>query len=377
MFPAHGGELVQGLIGKDRESENSVHKIDISPEEYTSLENIATGVYSPLDGFMTGEDCRSVIARGRLKDDTAWTIPVLFHIPEDAEDNVNQGEKLYFVYEGVIVGAMHVDEIYQLDPGEYARNVYRTEDTAHPGVARIKSQSPSVAGGRVELYKRPDYPAFSNFHLTPKETRLLFRERGWKNIVAFQTRNVPHLGHEYVQKSALTMMDGLFINPVMGKKKSGDFKDEVILDSYNVLLKEYYPADRAVMSVLAYEMHYAGPREAVLHAIMRQNFGCTHFIVGRDHAGVGDYYGPFAAHKIFDEYPDLKIEPVFFKSFFRCKKCDSIANDKTCPHAGDHIINFAGRAIRQTLVDGDEPSPDVMRPEVAREILKHDNPFVD
>ena len=377
MYQAHGGELINRLLERDPDAEKSDHKINISKDEYTTLENIATGVYSPLDGFMNEEDCMSVISRGRLKGDTAWPIPVLFHVPEEYKDIVHQGEKLYFVYEGAIVGAMQADEIYQLDTGEYARKVYRTEDTAHPGVARVKSQSPSVVGGCVELYQRPDYPAFSNFHLTPKETRLLFRERGWKNVVAFQTRNVPHLGHEYVQKSALTMMDGLFINPVMGKKKSGDFKDEVILDSYKVLLKDYYPTDRAVMSVLTYEMHYAGPREAVLHAIMRQNFGCTHFIVGRDHAGVGDYYGPFDAHKIFDEYPDLKIEPVFFKSFFRCQKCASIANDKTCPHADDHIINFAGRAIRQTLVDGGEPSPDVMRPEVAKEILKHDNPFVD
>jgi sulfate adenylyltransferase len=377
MYQAHGGKLVQRLVSEDPGVEKSGICIKINRDEYTNIENLATGVYSPLEGFMISEDYRSVIHRGRLKNDVAWTIPVLFHIPEEQKEVVHSDEKIYFEYEGNVVGSMVVEDIYEIKVDEYARKVYGTEDPDHPGVAKIRSSSPHVCGGPIELYRRPEYPIFKDFHLSPKETRLLFRERNWKTVVAFQTRNVPHLGHEYVQKSALTMMDGLFINPVMGKKKKGDFRDEVILDSYNVLLKNYFPADRAVMSVLTYEMHYAGPKEAVLHAIMRQNFGCTHFIVGRDHAGVGDYYGPFDAHRVFDDYPDLKIEPVFFKSFFRCNKCASIANDKTCPHTDDYIVNFAGRAIRQTLVEGGEPSPDVMRPEVAKEILKHENPFVD
>ncbi len=377
MLLPHGGKLVQCLECSHPEVDEKSVVVDINSEEYTNLENIATGIYSPLDGYMDEQNYQSVLTRGRLKNDVAWTIPILMHLDKEVINKLEPGELAFFRYESNIVGNIRISDVFSIEPGGYAENVYGTVDKNHPGVAKIFSKSPHVIGGKICLYKRPVYPVFSDYHLTPKETRLLFKERGWKKVVAFQTRNVPHIGHEYVQKTALSTMDGLFINPLMGKKKKGDFKDEVILNSYKVLLDQYYPKDRTVMSVLTCPMHYAGPREAIFHAIMRQNYGCTHFIVGRDHAGVGNYYGPFDAHKIFDRYQDLKIEPVFFKSFFKCNKCDAIANDKTCDHSEEYIVNFAGTQIRKTLVEGDRPSSDVMRPEVADEILKYDNPFVE
>ncbi len=205
----------------------------------------------------------------------------------------------------------------------------------------------------------------------------MFEEKGWKTVVGFQTRNPPHLGHEYVQKTALAFVDGVFINPVIGKKKAGDFKDEVILQSYDALMKNYYLRESVVMSILPFEMRYAGPREAIFHAIVRKNFGCTHFIVGRDHAGVGNFYGPYDAQKIFDEFPDLDITPLFFKSFFYCKRCGTVTNEKACPHGEKEHINFSGTKIREMLSKGQIPPEELMRPEVAKVITRHKNPFVD
>jgi sulfate adenylyltransferase len=233
-----------------------------------------------------------------------------------------------------------------------------------------------LLGGEIDLVGRPDLP-FEDLTLDPQQTRALFEKKGWGTIVAFQTRNVPHVGHEYLQKTALAFTDGVFINPVIGKKKSGDFLDEVILDSYKALLENYYIEDRSALSILHLEMRYAGPREAIFHAIVRKNFGCTHFIVGRDHAGVGNYYEPFAAQEIFGEFPDLGITPLFFKSFFHCKKCGGVSNDKTCPHGDEHKINFVGTAIREMLTKGEVPPPEMMREEVAQAIIGRDKIFVE
>jgi sulfate adenylyltransferase len=246
----------------------------------------------------------------------------------------------------------------------------------HPGVSKINDMKDKVIGGKLTFLNQIGNP-YPEHTRTPNETREYFKKMKWKSVVAFQTRNPPHLGHEYVQKTALSIVDGIFINPLIGKKKSGDFRDEVILESYKALVKNYYPQESATMSVLHTEMRYAGPKEAIHHAIMRKNFGCTHFIVGRDHAGVGDYYGPFDAHEIFKEFPDLGIEPIKFRSFFYCKKCGSIANDKVCPHIGEDIVNFSGRRIRELLSNGEPPPLDMMREEVANTILKYEKPFIE
>ncbi|MFW6134262.1 MAG: sulfate adenylyltransferase [Elusimicrobiota bacterium] len=377
MINPHGGDLVERLEFRSPSIEKTEKVISIGKEDYTNLENIAVGIYSPLKGFMGKKDYDSVLERGRLANGVPWTIPILFHLEQEQAKKIKKGETVFFKYKEDIVASIKVGSIYKIDPKNHSEKIFGTTDEKHPGVKKINSLSPWKIGGDITLFKRPSFPVFVNYHLTPKETRILFKERGWKTVVAFQTRNVPHLGHEYVQKSALTVMDGLFINPLMGKKKKGDFKDEVILNAYNILMENYYPPERAVMSVLPCEMHYAGPREAIFHAIMRKNFGCTHFIVGRDHAGVGNFYGPFDSHKIFDRFPDLEIDPIIFRSFFKCKKCGSIANDKICPHSDKDIINFSGTSIRKALIEGKKPSPEVMRPEVAEEILSYENPFVD
>jgi sulfate adenylyltransferase len=381
MIQPHGGKLID-RTATDKESERILNEfgdyvpIEICREDAQEIDNIAYGVFSPLVGFLTSEDFESVLSRGRLADDTPWTIPIVLDLEKSELAGAEQESTLGLLYNGHPIATLDIDEIFQFNRAEFAEHVFGTSDTNHPGVAKANDMKESLVGGRVRLIRDIGNP-YPDYTLSPKQTRALFDEKGWKTVVAFQTRNPPHLGHEYVQKTALSMTDGLFINPLIGKKKTGDFKDEVILESYKVLMENYYPSDHATMSVLHTEMRYGGPKEAIHHAIMRKNFGCTHFIVGRDHAGVGDYYGPFDAHAIFDDYPDLEISPIFFRSFFFCKRCNSIANDKVCPHTGDDIVNFAGKRIRALLRDGQPPSADVMRPEVAQKILSFEDPFVE
>ncbi|MFX1502629.1 MAG: sulfate adenylyltransferase, partial [Promethearchaeota archaeon] len=273
------------------------------------------------------------------------------------------------------IALMSVESIYNYDKREYAEKTYGTLDQEHPGVNRVFNYKEKLIGGEIFLINEPK-PVFPDLDLKPIETRVLFKEKGWDRVVAFQTRNPPHLGHEYVQKAGLTYVDGLFINPVIGKKKVGDFLDEVIVESYKALIKEYYPKNRVVLSTFETEMRYAGPKEAIFHAIARKNYGCDHIIIGRDHAGVGNYYGPYDAHFIFDKFADLGIEPIKFRSFSKCSKCDAVVNDKICPHPPEMQNFFAGREIRAALQAGKPPSKEVMRPEVAEVILKYTNPFV-
>jgi sulfate adenylyltransferase len=233
-----------------------------------------------------------------------------------------------------------------------------------------------LLGGGIEVIGDMEND-FSDYDLDPSETRVLFREKGWKTVVAFQTRNVAHLGHEFLQKSAATFVDGLFINPVIGKKKPGDFKDEVILKAYDDLIRNYYPRDVTHMSILRYEMKYAGPKEAIHHAIMRKNFGCTHIIIGRDHAGVGNYYGPFDAQEIFKEFPDLGMEPMSFPAFFYCHKCGNIVNSKICPHDKEFHDFLSGTRMREMLKTGESPEPYQMRKEVFEAIREFERPFLE
>jgi sulfate adenylyltransferase len=382
MHSPHGGKLVERVLNGKRAEEirnmgGRLPEIKLSHEKLQDVFNIAYGVYSPLEGFMGEEDYKSVIIRSRLASDLAWTIPVVLDVDSKTAKKFKHADNVLLKDEsGNIIALLTVWDAYNYDKTEYAKSVFGTDDANHPGVKKIMGMKDMLLGGAVDLVQDPENP-FSRYTLHPKETRILFREKGWKDIAGFQTRNIPHVGHEYVQKTALSFVDGIFINPVIGRKKPGDFKDEVILEAYDALIKHYYLKERAVMSILLTEMRYAGPKEAVLHAIVRKNFGCTHFIVGRDHAGVGDYYHPFAAHEIFDNFSDLEITPIFFKSFFYCKKCAGIANDKTCPHGDSEKINFKGTEIRNMLQEGQIPPESMMRPEVAKVILSHKHPFVD
>ena len=374
MPRAHGNKLISRHLKKELQNLDEITKIEINANSSEDLLNIANGVFSPLKGFLCYNDLENVVKEKRLESDTPWTIPIL--LDSDKKD-LSEGDTVLLVdKENGVRALLDIEEIYTYDKKNLSQEIYGTQDEKHPGVANIYKMKQNLVGGKISLI---DYKSreFDDYNLSPRETRVLFKEKGWKEIVSFQTRNPPHIGHEYVQKTALTFVDGIFINPIIGKKKVGDFKDEVILSSYEVLMNHYYLKKRAVMSILRTSMKYAGPREAIHHAIMRKNFGCTHFIVGRDHAGVGNYYGPYDAHDIFSEFPDLGIIPVFFRSFSRCTKCGSVVNDKICPHDQKYHINFSGKKIRELLRNGEIPSEDMMRKEVAETILKFDKPFVE
>jgi sulfate adenylyltransferase len=366
----HGGALVDRCLqGREREEARkqagSLPGIDLDERQAREVENLALGVYSPLTGFMRQADYEAVLATGRLAGRTPWTIPIILDVPEETARALGRGAAA-LRFDGRPFAILRVEEAYTCDRRELAARVFGTEDPAHPGVAFTSGLRPVLLGGDVDLIEPLPTP-FPRHRLSPRDTRALFEERGWRTVVGFQTRNIPHIGHEALQKAALNLVDGLFINPLVGGKKSGDFEDPVIVAAYEALLAHYYPADRAALSVLQGQMRYAGPREAIFHAIQRKNFGCTHFIVGRDHAGVGSYYPPYAAQEIFQDYPDLGITPLFFPAFFQCRRCGGLANEKICPHGGADRVDFSGTRLRAALSQG-EGADAMIRPEVMEAI---------
>lgn len=375
MPKPHGNKLINRYETRSSTELEEIPTYQINTNLAEDVINIATGVFSPLTGFLTENDLDGVVNEKRLDSDVPWTIPILFDC--DTSDPIKEDDTILLTNDETGLKALlNVKDIYTYNKKTIAQEVYGTIDSAHPGVNMLYKMKDHFIGGNIILLNT-NKREFDEYNLTPRETRILFQEKGWREIVAFQTRNPPHIGHEYVQKTALTFVDGVFINPIIGKKKSGDFRDDVILKSYEALMQHYYLKKRSVMSILRTSMKYAGPREAIHHAIMRKNYGCTHFIVGRDHAGVGTYYGPYDAHDIFREFPDLGITPVFFRSFSRCTKCGSVVNDKICPHDPKYHINFSGKQIREILNQGKIPPEDMMRKEVAEAILQFDNPFVE
>jgi len=380
MIQPHGGKLVERVLKGAAKAEALARApklpcLTIDGELVSDVENIATGVYSPLEGFMGSAEFRSVLNGMRLPDDLAWTIPIVLDADRKTAAPLKVGQEILLRSEdGRPVALMRLDEAYGFDRAEAAEKIFGTGDPAHPGVAKVRGLKDVLLAGPVDLIEPAPTP-FDRWKLAPRETRVLFEAKGWRTVVGFQTRNTPHIGHEYVQKAALTFTDGLFINPVIGRKKKGDFKDEVILASYEELIRHYYLKERAVMAILQMEMRYAGPREAVHHAVIRKNFGCTHIIIGRDHAGVGAYYQPYAAQEIFDDFPDLGIAPLFFRSFYYCRKCGSVVNEKICPHPASEQVQFSGTKIRDMLVRGEVPPAELMRPEVAKVIMQFKEPF--
>jgi sulfate adenylyltransferase len=381
MIQPHGGSLINKELPKIEKERilndiNEFETIKLDPPTIKVVKNIALGVFSPLEGFMNQNDYQYVLDHMYLESNIAWPFPIVLDVNKEKAESLNKDDRILLLdTDKKPIALMDIEDIYNYSKKDFAERVYGTLDKNHPGVSSVFKMKEKLIGGEIFLINEPK-SVFPQLDLKPIETRVLFKEKKWDRVVAFQTRNPPHLGHEYVQKAGLTYVDGLFINPVIGKKKSGDFLDEVIINSYLVLIKEYYPQDRVVLSTFETEMRYAGPKEAIFHAIARKNFGCDHIIIGRDHAGVGDYYGPYDAHKIFDEFPDLGIEPIKFRSFSKCSKCNSIVNDKICPHPPEMQNFFAGRDIREALKSGIPPDPDVMRPEVANVILQYENPFV-
>lgn len=378
----HGGKLVQVQTETKESIQNEFRKfpiVGISNEEALTVFNISCGIFSPFKGFMLREDFDSVLSTMRTTDDLPWTIPLSLFVSQNIGDSLRKSSgsiEILLAVERMPVATMQIEDVFPLNKKQYCEKVFGTLDPSHPGVCRIISKYGYVIGGPITRFFGIQNP-YENYTLTPIETRVLFQEKGWKSIVAFQTRNAPHIGHEYVQKTALSFADGIFINPVIGRKKKGDFSDQVILEAYKTLIAHYYPKNSVVLSILLYEMQYAGPREAVMHAIMRKNFGCTHIAIGRDHAGVGNFYKPYAAQEIFKEFPDLGITPIFFKEFFYCKKCEGISNEKICPHDANQRLTFSGTALRNMFLKGKAPPKEFMRPEVAKVILSAKIPFVE
>ncbi|UCH56636.1 MAG: sulfate adenylyltransferase [Candidatus Bathyarchaeota archaeon] len=380
MLPPHGGRLIDRLVpGEDREriKDEAVElpKVPVSTESRKDYECLAHGVFSPLKGPLNGNDYLSVLENGRLEDGLPWTFPIVLDVSKDLASGIKVGDDVALTESGDVFAILHVEDKFPLDRRTHAEKIFKTLDIEHPGVARIQEMGGHLLGGSLDLFQETP-GKIPKYRLKPKETRFLFKEMGWRTVAGFQTRNAPHIGHEYVQKTALAFVDGLFINPLIGRKKAGDFKDEVIIEAYEALIRNYYLRNSATLVTLEMEMRYAGPREAIFHAIVRKNFGCTHFVVGRDHAGVGNYYGPFEAQEKFTEFPDLGITPLFFRNFFYCKKCRGVENDKVCPHGQEDHVNFSGTKMRRLLMKGERPSMEMMRPEVVDAVLRHPEPFV-
>ena len=371
----HGGTLVNRMSKSDP---TGLYSITISEDLANDVENIADGIFSPLEGFLGKQDFESVVSKGRLANGLAWTIPTVLDVDSQTASKLKEsGDVLLKTPDGVGVAILHVEETFTFDKENTAKGVYGTTDSSHPGVAKTFSMQDYLVGGKIDYIQRPQETEIRKYRLSPVQTRDAFSKAGWKTIVAFQTRNPPHVAHEMLQKTAITTRDGVFVNPIIGKKKSGDFVDEVIVKSYETMIKHYYPQNRCQLGTLHTEMKYAGPKEAIHHAIMRQNYGCTHIIIGRDHAGVGKFYDPFAAQKIFEDYPELDIAPVFFPAFFYCKKCLTYTTPKACPHGDDVKEQISGTALREMIQNGQAPSEYILRPEVAKVILDHPKPFVD
>jgi sulfate adenylyltransferase len=383
MIKPHGGKLINRLLEGDElqkalASAKGMKSITVDEETAKDIRNIACGRYSPLEGFLGKADLEPVLADMRLASGVAWTIPILLDVSRDEAAGLAEGEDVCLKSEaGKPLAILHLKEKYEYPKQKIAKAVFGTDDLEHPGVKSTMEMKDVFLAGEIDLID-PSREPFPDYNLTPAETREIFEKRGWKTVAGFQTRNAPHVGHERMQKTVLSLVDGLLIHPVIGKKKKGDFKDEVILKCYDVLIENYFPEDRVVLSILPMEMRYAGPREAVHHAIIRKNHGCTHLIVGRDHAGVGNYYHPEAAINIFSEIGDLDIRPITVRGdFFHCTKCGALESERTCPHGDEYRIKFSGTVVRKLLTEGGTPPEEMIRPEVFEAQKQFDNPFVE
>jgi len=374
----HGGRLVDRVVKDAEEKEywmkraEHMKKLEITEKQLSDLKMIATGAFSPLEGFMTKRDYESVIENMRLYSGLVWTLPITLDVSKDVAMEVQENAVVALTFNQKIVGTMQIEEKYAYNKEKEAQLVYKTTDKEHPGVRNLYDQGNMYLGGKITLIDAPEHK-FSKYFYTPQQMRTLFKEKNWSRIVAFQTRNPIHRAHEYLQKCALETVDGLLIHPIVGWTKKDDIPADVRIKCYEKLIEHYFPKDRVVLATFPTYMRYAGPREAVFHAIVRKNYGCTHIIIGRDHAGVGNYYGPYEAQELFNEFEEveLMIIPMMFENAFYCKKCSCMATKKTCAHDEKFHISLSGTKVREMLRAGEKPPKEFIRPEVAEILINY------
>jgi sulfate adenylyltransferase len=374
----HGGELINRHVPADDLQEfiaaaGGLPSLTVTKRDLCDLTLLGNGGFSPLTGFLGQADYHAVVTTKHLANGLVWSIPIGLAVDEERAKALKLGQRVALRDEdGQLAATLDIEEIYGVDLELEAREVFRTTDAAHPGVAALYQQGAWRLAGPVSVVKQPQPEPFTPYGLDPADTRASFAERGWRTVVGFQTRNPVHRAHEYIQKVAMETVDGLLLHPLVGETKSDDIPADVRLRCYEVLLENYYPEDRVLLSVLPAAMRYAGPREAIHHALIRQNYGCTHFIVGRDHAGVGSYYGTYDAQHIFSEFgPDeIGIQPLFFENTFYCRRCGSMASAKTCPCTPENHVVLSGTKVRELLAAGEAPPVEYSRPEVAAILIE-------
>jgi sulfate adenylyltransferase len=362
---------VQGALAYELAQEAlGLPQITLDMVNVSDLVLIATGALSPLTGFMRRDDYYAVVNTLRLHDGTVFGLPITLAVGREEAADLQEGNQVALRDADGPLAVMSIQDIFTIDKQRDTATIFGTSDVAHPGVARSLAQGDVLLGGPIQLFRRPDDP-FASYHLTPSQLRAEFARRGWQTIVGFQTRNPIHRAHEYIQKCALEMVDGLLLHPLVGETKNDDVPAHVRMESYKVIIERYYAAERVCLATFPAAMRYAGPREAIFHAICRRNYGCTHFIVGRDHAGVGAYYGTYDAQRIFSRFTptELGIQPLMFEHTYYCRKCAQMASAKTCPHDKTEHIQLSGTKVRGLLAAGELPPPEVTRPEVAQVLL--------
>jgi sulfate adenylyltransferase len=374
----HGGQLVNRIATPEQRAEflskaDFLPRVQLDYRAVSDLEMIAIGAFSPLIGFMNQEDYDRTVTEMRLANGLVWSIPITLSVSEEVASPLKEGGFIRLDNSrGEFIGVLQLTQKYHYDKTREAINVYRTDDVKHPGVQVLYNQGTVHLAGDIWLLQREPHPQFPTYQIDPAASRQLFKDKGWKTIVGFQTRNPIHRAHEYIQKCALETVDGLFLHPLVGATKEDDIAADVRMRCYEILLEHYYPLDRVTLAINPAAMRYAGPREAIFHALVRKNYGCTHFIVGRDHAGVGDYYGTYDAQYIFDEFApgELGIVPMKFEHAFYCTRTKQMATSKTSPSRPEERIHLSGTKVREMLRRGELPPPEFSRPEVAAELAR-------
>ncbi|MET3728934.1 sulfate adenylyltransferase [Fictibacillus halophilus] len=361
----HGGSLVNRQFANVDYNEKQI-KIELDPISLSDLECLSNGAFSPLDSFMNKADYEAVVHHMRLSNGLPWSVPITLPVTEEKAKQLIKQQEALLIYENTIYGKIEITDIFKPDKLIEARQVYRTEDQTHPGVRNVMNRGSWYVGGRVTLVNKPPRKVGSSYYLDPKETREQFNKNSWEKIVGFQTRNPIHRAHEYLQKTALEQMDGLLLHPLVGETKQDDIPAEVRMKSYETLLQHYYPNNRVLLSAFPGSMRYAGPREAIFHSIIRKNYGCSHIIIGRDHAGVGNFYDPYDAQHIFAEFKkeEIGITPIFFENSFYCTKCGAMATIKTCPHDEKDRLTLSGTRVREMLKNNEAIPTNFSRSEV-------------